>query len=212
MKQVALLTIIAGLSVVSMATIYASDLGQTPLMLANPSNDEIGMYGHIEFEHLNSAGDIKGYYQTDNFITDMGAACAAAMLFDVDETVSPCDTTGSGVNEFLNIRLGDAAPGSDVTSDTTLDSDMTGYRTDTDAVITSNALAGTATVTVATEDPFTFTTGGTNVTNNVFQAGLFDETSGGNAFAIQNTTAGANPGIDVNDGDQLTVTWTITVG
>lgn len=212
MKQVALLAIIVGLSAVSMAAIYASDFVQTPLLVATPSNDKIGMFGHIEFVLADSSGNIKGYYQTDNFVTDMGAACAATMLFDFDETLSPCDTTGAGVKEFLNIRLGDSQPGTDVKSDTALDNDMVGFKVDTDATMISNANAGTATVTIATETPFDFTTGGSNVTNNVFQAGLFDETVGGNAFAIQNTTSGANPGIDVNDGDQLTVTWTITVG
>jgi len=49
----------------------------------------------------------------------------------------------------------------------------------------------------------------------IFEAGLFDliTVSGGNVFAIRNTTATSpNPGIDVNDGDTLDVTWTITIG
>ncbi len=212
MKQIALLAIIVGLSAVSMAAIYASDLDPTSLVLATPSSDKIGMFGHIEFVQTNSFGDVIGYYQTDNFVTDMGAACAATMLFDTSETLAPCDTAGSTVNEFLNIRLGDTQPSTDATADIILDSDMGGFKVDSDATMVSNTNAGTATVTIATETPFDFTTGGANVTNNVFQAGLFDETSGGNAFSIQNTTSGANPGIDVNDGDTLAVTWTITVG
>jgi len=194
-----------------MATIYASDLGVTTLAVASPNNDKIGMLGHIEYQHVDADDNIIGYYQTDNFVTDMGAACAASMLFDLDETVAPCDTTGSGVNEFLNIGIGDAQPSTDVKSDTTLDNEIGVRRVDSNAVIASNSNAGTATVTIATENPFTFATG-INVTNNIYQAGLFDETTGGNAFAIQNTTSGANTGIDVNDGDSLSVTWTITVG
>jgi len=212
MKQLAIFALIAGLSAISMATIYASDLGPTSLVIATPSNEKVGMLGHIEFEVMDASGNLKGYYQTDNFVTDMGAACTATILFDKDETLSPCDTTGSAVNEFLKIRLGDSAPSTTLKSRTALIADMTGFRVDTDATMISNAAAGTATVTISTETPFTFTSGGSNVTNNVFEAGLFDETSGGNAFAIQNTTSGANPGIDVNDGDQLSVTWTITVG
>ncbi len=217
MKQVALLAIIVGLSAVSMAAIYASDLGQTQLVVGT-SGDKIGMFGHIEFVQSDRSGNIIGYYQTDNFVTDMGAACAATMLFDVDETLGPCDTTGSAVNEFLNIGLGDAQPSTDDTTDTVLDDEMTDAddssfrRVDPDATMVSNGGAGTATVTIATVTPFNFLDAGSNTTNNVYQAGLFDETALGNAFAIQNTTSGVNPGIDVNDGDQLTVTWTITVG
>jgi len=210
MKQIALLAIIVGLSAVSMAAIYASDLDPTSLVVATSSSDKVGMYGHIEFVQADSSGNIISYYQTDNFVTNQGAECAAAKLFDLSETVGTCDTTGTLVNEFLNIRLGNGVPiGTDETR-TALITDMTGFRTDNDAVF-GNLGSGTVDVTVATVTPFTFVTA-VNVTANVFEAGLFDETSGGNAFAIQNTTSGANPGIDVNDGDTLAVTWTITVG
>lgn len=205
-----LLAIIVGLSVASMGTIYASDLATTSLAVASPSGDTVGLLGHIEFEVRDSSDNIKGYYQTDNFITDVGAACAAQQLFVGGASGNGCTNTPG---DFLFIALGDSQPGTDVKSDTTLDNEITTVRrADSAAAVVSNANAGTATVTVATNDPFTFTTGGSNVTNNVFQAGLFDAASTGNAFAIQNTTSGANPGIDVNDGDSLSVTWTITVG
>jgi len=214
MKQRALLAIIVGLSAVSMATIYASDLGQTQLVVGT-SSDKIGMLGHIEFVQADSFGNIIGYYQTDNFVTDMGAACAAQQMFG-GTAITPCTGTPT---DFLYIGLGDAAPAGDDSTDTILDDEMTdaddssARRLDTDgAAYASNAGAGTATVTIATVTPFDFLDAGTNTTNNVFQAGLFDSAATGNAFAIQNTTSGVNPGIDVNDGDTLAVTWTITVG
>jgi len=160
MKQIALLAIIVGLSAVSMAAIYASDLDPTSLVLATPSSEKIGMFGHIEYVQADSFGNIIGYYQTDNFVTDMGAACAATMLFDTDEILAPCDVIGSGVNEFLNIRLGDMAPSTDAFADTFLDNDMGGFKVDSDATMVSNTGAGTATVTIATETPFDFTSGG----------------------------------------------------
>ncbi len=213
MKQVALLAIIAGLSVVSMATIYASDLGQTPLVIATPSNENVGMFGHIEFVLADESGDVKSYYQTDNFVTDQASECIASKIFDDSQTVGTCGGIGSSVNEYLNIRLGNATGGSTDQSRTALADDMGGVRTDTTAVFsTLSAGDGQTEVTIATETPFTFADAGGNTTANVFEAGLFDATTGGNSFAIQNTTAAANPGIDVNDGDQLTVTWTITVG
>ena len=217
MKQVAYLAIIAVLSVVSMATIYASDFGETPLVVAAPSNEGIGMLGHIEFVLADEFGDIKSYFQTDNFITDSASECIASKLFDDSVTVGGCDTTGDSVKEYLNIRLGNVSAGTTNQNRLNLDDivgeDMVGFRTDTAAAFSSlDDGDGNTVVTVATEAPFTFADSGGNTTANVFEAGLFDETVGGNAFAIQNTTSGANPGIDVNDGDQLTVTWTITVG
>jgi len=219
MKQTALLAIIVGLSAVSMAAIYASDLGQTQLVVATPNSDTIGMFGHIEFVQADSSGNIIGYYQTDNFVTDQGAACAAAMLFDVSEDGgAACGVIGSAVGEFLHIGLGDLAPSTDNSADTTLDNEITddvgsSRLLEVDAGIVSNAGAGTATVTITTPAPFAFFDAAPlNTTNNIFQAGLFDSASAGQSFAIQNTTSGANPGIDVNDGDTLSVTWTITVG
>ena len=101
MKQIALLAIIVGLSAVSMAAIYASDLGQTQLVVATPNSDTVGMFGHIEFVQADSSGNIIWYYQTDNFVTDQGAACAAAMLFDVSEDGgAACGLIGSALGEF----------------------------------------------------------------------------------------------------------------
>ncbi len=219
MKQTALLAIIVGLSAVSMAAIYASDLGQTQLAVATPNRDTMGMFGHIEFVQADSSGNIIGYYQTDNFVTDQGAACAAAMLFDVSEDGgAACGVIGSAVGEFLYIALGDVAPLGDDTTDTTLDGEITddvgsSRLLETDATIVSNAGTGTATVTITTPAPFAFFDAAPlNTTNNVFQAGLFDSLTAGQSFSIQNTTSGQNQGIDVNDGDTLAVTWTITVG
>jgi len=214
MKQVALLAIIVGLSAVSMAAIYASDLGQTSLVLATPSSDKFGMLGHIEFVQADSSGNIIGYYQTDNFVTNAGASCVATQMFG-GAVVAPCTGT---VADFLFIGLGDADTGTDDVTQTALVDEMTdaddssSRRLDTDGASISTLGGGQAEAIVATVTPFTFSIGGANVSNNVFQAGLFDSAATGNAFSLQNTTSGANPGIDVNDGDTLAVTWTITVG
>jgi len=215
MKQVALLTIIAGLSVISMATIYASDLGQTQLVLATPNNEGIGMLGHIEFVHLDNSGNIKGYYQTDNFITDMGASCAAVQIFDSSASdIQDCNGVPS---DFLYIGLGDADTDTDDTTLEVLVDEMTDPDDTSSRRLDTNGAAivggtGQAVVTIATVTPFDFLDSGSNTTNNVYQAGLFDAATTGNVFAMQNTTSNPNPGIDVNDGDQLSVTWTITVG
>ncbi len=209
MKQTALLAIIVGLSAVSMAAIYASDLDPTSLAVATPSSEKVGMYGHVEFVHSDSFGNIIGYYQSDNFITDMGASCAASRIFD---------STGSGngvcsgvPSDFLFIGVGNVKNVDDDVTVTSLNGEMGVRKIDTAAAITSDTGLSSASVIVETLTPFQF--GGGNSSNNIYQAGLFDSFTGGNVFAIQNTTGNdPNLGIDVNDGDTLNVTWDITVG
>jgi len=114
--------------------------------------------------------------------------------------------------EFQYIAVGDANFGQTDGTRTTLANEIGARRLDTSIAAFGTAVdpAGTS-VVINTETPFTIT--GANETLNIFEAGLFDATTGGNVFAIRNTTA-ANPnlGIDVNNGDTLDVTWTITVG
>jgi len=213
MKKAALLAIIVGLSAVSMAVIYASDLDPTSLALATPSSEKVGMYGHIEFVHADSFGNIIGYYQTDNFITDMGASCAALRIFDSSGTGGTC----SGVpTDFLFIALSNVTSADDVTVTALADETGSTRILDSDgAGITSDTGLSSASVLIATPtaSPFVFLASGGNVSDNIFKAGLFDSITGGNVFAIQNVTSDlVNLGIDVNDGDSLAVTWDITVG
>ena len=207
MKQIALLTIIAGLSAISMAAIYASDFGQLQLAVATPNDDRIGMFGHIEFEHLDSFDNIIGYYQTDNFITEMGASCAATLIFG-GSAISPCISTPT---DFLYIGVGNVTNDDTVTV-VELNGELEERKIDGNgASISSTAGFSEAVAIIKTESPFQFGPG--NSTDPIFQAGLFDQATDGNVFSIQNTTSSnPNPGITVNDGDQLTVTWEITVG
>jgi len=210
MKQTALLAIIVGLSAVSMAAIYASDINPTSLAVATTSSDRVGMLGHVEFVQSDSFGNIIGYYQTDNFITDRGASCAAVRIFDSSNSgVADC----LGVpGDFKYIAVGDQE-NSDAKNVTVLNGEIGLRKQDSNGIgiVAVGPNTGQDTVTVATVTPFTFGAG--NSSANIFQAGLFDALTGGNVFAIQNTTgAPLNLGIDVNDGDTLNVTWTIIVG
>ena len=169
----------------------------------------VAFMGHVEFVQRNNAGDVIGYYQSDNLVMDDGKDCVAIQTFDTGNALGTCGSFG----EFQWIAVGDAncASCEDGTR-TTLQNEIGNRRQDTSiAAFTSASDPAGTQVIINTETPFTFGAG--NSTNNIFEAGLFDASTGGNVFAIRNVTATSpNPGIDVNNGDTLDVTWTITVG
>lgn len=187
--------------------------GTPSALFAAPAADvqNVAFMGHVEFIQKNAAGDTIGYYQSDNKVMDDGKDCVAIQTFDTANALGTCGSFG----EFQFIAIGDATCSTcEDGTRTTLQSEIGARRADTSiaAFTTASDPTGTS-VVINTEVPFSFGAG--NNTNNIFEAGLFDviTTSSGNVFAIRNTTAASpNLGIDVNDGDTLDVTWTITVG
>lgn len=199
----------------AMGYVFSSE-GSVHTLLAAPiaqEDNRVGFFGHVELVLKNAAGDIIGYYQADNLVMDDGNDCLAVRGFDTGNSLAAANCPSFG--EFQFIGLGDAQCSSceDVTRITLQNEITSGVRRADTSIAAFSESAGAGTIVVInTETPFTFE-GGTNVTNNIFEVGLFDASTGGNVFAIKNSTS-ANPnlGIDVNDGDTLDVTWTITVG
>jgi len=185
--------------------------GAPSALFAAPAADtqNVAFMGHVEFIQKNAAGDTIGYYQSDNKVMDDGKDCSAIRIFHAANGLGTCASSG----EFQYIAIGNATCVScEDGTRTTLQAEMDNRLQDTSiaAFLTASDPSGT-TVVINTETPFTIGTG--NETNNIFEAGLFDAATGGNVFAIRNTTAATpNLGIDVNSGDTLDVTWTITVG
>lgn len=205
----------------AMGYVFSSD-GSVNTLFAAPAAQEdskVGFLGHVELIHKNAAGDTIGYYQMDNLVHDDGNDCLAIAGFDSDNTLS--GTTCTAFGEFDFIGVGDAicTACEDETLQVLKNEITTGgtdalRRQDTAVAGFSSSVSGAGTtVIINTETPFTFTTGGGNVSNNIFDVALFDAATGGNMFALRNASSTLpNPGIDVNDGDTLDVTWTITVG
>ncbi len=205
--------LIAVVFATAIGSIYASENMTTSLFVAPATSvvEQTGFMGHVEYVLKDSEGNIIYYYQTDNFVTDMGKDCTASQLFDNSVAVGDC--LGS-VGQFQFIGVADIAPGQDNPTVVALANEIGARHQDTSVGLGAFTQASDPTGTIVSIDttaPFTFGAG--NNSNNIFQAGLFDSLTAGNAFAIQNTTSALdNPGIDVNDGDTLSVTWTITVG
>ena len=201
-------------------------ISATPLMTMQGASDihETGlMIGHVTYEVKGMDGQIRHYFQGDNFIVDQGTDCSAAAIFD------SLDSICTGVGNFAYIAIGNATSPSAGLTDTALDTsgggspafgagggDEMARSARIDAVITpANSVAVPdplhTVVTIATPPttPFTFTdlgSAGTIVT----QSGLFDQgTLGGHMFSIKDVNGLI--GLPVTKTDTLSVTWTITL-
>ena len=186
--------------------------GTPSALFTAPATDvqNVGIFGHVEFVHKDADGYVVSYYQADNQVLDDGKNCVITDLFA--QATGSCATSAAGFT-FIAISNFTCTTCEDATR-TTLNGEMDQRREDTDTTtpaFTAAASGASGVAIINTEVPFNMGAG--NETNNIFQAALFDATTGGNAFAIRNTTAATpNLGIDVNAGDTLDVTWTINVG
>ena len=217
MKRLPIILTIA-IAAVSIGLLSTGNVATSALM-TSPTATATGMamLGHVESIHRSADGSIVGYYQNDNAIIEDGSDCAAELLFG--EAGATCGTTPA-VFTYIGINQLDATPtvGIDATN-ATLEGEPTigaTYSRHQDTNVAdpawTAATGGTGTIArINTESPFTFGSG--NNTQNVYAAALFPAATGNHPLAILNITTGASQtGIDVNDGDTLSVTWNITVG
>jgi|SRR3989338_538748 len=168
------------------------------------------MNGHIQLVVTDSDNQIKAYRQTDNAITTTGENCVAKMLFKGPATTGTSVCTGSITQPFNYIALG-TGTGSDtpvifdlVTENTAANGLARALGSATIANATASGTgAGGASVATITKS---FSPTATVV---VTEAGLFNDTkTGTDGMFARKTFAG----VTVNNGDTLTVTWTINIG
>jgi len=213
MKNVPLILTIAIAAVAIGLTSTGSMASSTMMVAPTAHNSDMNMLGHVETMHLDSAGNVIGYYQSDNVVVNEGLDCTMDLLFGTTQ----CAGESAGGFTWIGVNQLDHTPTVGIsTTNSTLEGEPSAsdYRRLQDtSVAAGTAASGSsgAQAVIDTTNPFNFDSG--NATNNVYAAGLFDAVSSGNPFAILNITSGTSQtGIDVNDGDTLTVTWTITVG
>ena len=180
--------------------------------------------GHVEYVVRDSAGNVKQYQQLDNEVVDKGDNCVITLAFG--STGHGC----SSASTFQYIGISNATTGTITGTMTTIGT--SGTSTDVaasgqDGIMATKlgAVSGSAgtdgsTVTIATQNPFTFDSETTTNGTNVEAAGLFDAGCSGiasegfcNANAsTMNMFAAQVIDVTVANGDSLDVTWTITVG
>jgi hypothetical protein len=160
--------------------------------------------GHIEIIHTDEDGNIRAYMQTDNAIVNDGRNCTAAALFGAN---TGCTDTTPGPYNVIGLGNGTALSGS--TSQLLVNGETTG-----DGLARVTGTLGTFTNATADSAPAVqristvFTYSGSQASNPINQAGLFNTTSGTTStFALKNFPSTVN----MNSGDQLTVNWDITI-
>lgn len=224
MKTTSMIALIAVISAASIGAISMNGFSAIPFATASVSPERGAMMGHVEYVLRDADGNIKSYTQSDNMVVNRGDDCVLAKVFNPDGTsTASCTKTTSGFR-FIGIgnasaTVADTATTLTNTAATFASSGVPGLMAmKTDGTVVFTASSGGGTAAIATETPFTFTTGRNTTT--VTSAGLFDSTcttSGGaigactgaypaNMFSVQTIS------VVVAGGDSLNVTWTITVG
>ena len=165
-----------------------------------------GLFGHLTVIAQDSEGNIIDYRQFDNTVLNDGEDCLAAAIFTITSGTPDCENT-SATMDVIAIGTGDQ--GSDggttqplQTADGLLD--QTADERANTVVLTPSSGSGSSTVLTAA---FAM-----NNTVPITEAGLANSGSNGtdgtyDALAVQEFDA-----INLNNGDTLTVEWTIQLG
>lgn len=180
-----------------------------------PANDGMKIYGHVTTIVKDANDHIKAYRQTDNVVVTTGKNCVSKLLFGGPSTSR--GAAGTGVCQGANtapwnvIAIGN---GSGAVTPATTDyllaaetSNGNGLARQAGSITYTNSTAS-ASATALIQATFTVAnirSSGTQVT----ESGLFNSTTVGafSMFAHQGITS-----IPLNNGDSLTVKWTVNVG
>lgn len=214
MKNVS--TIVLGIALASVGGLFGANVSGLLFTADSESSIESSAMftGHVITTVKDADGNVKHYRQSDNLVLNNGENCASKALFGIGgptSTGSAAVRCSGALTEGFNwIAVGNGTVTVDAEAGTI------------DGEIADNGLSrvqGTVTLTNSTtagaggggaqakiENTFTWTGGQTNTVNN---SGLFNGTVSATdgIFAQQGFT-----GIPLDNGDSLTVEWTINVG
>jgi len=166
-------------------------------------NTNVPLSGHMIIQVTDDEGNIKKYMQTDNVITSNAKGCTGNHLFGV----GTCDNNASAFDdiELSSNAFADNAGTADLTNAgfngklTTAGLQKSTSNTVTEAVTSS----GTGSARYDIVHTFSYSTGGSQT---VQSAALMNTLN--SVFAIKNFPSP----VSLNPGDDLTVTWQITLG
>ena len=234
MKRNTTIVLFASIFAVAVGTIGISGTSANSLVLAATpqTQDQVGMLGHVEYKILDSSGAIKQYMQGDNVVVNDGEDCVAEYVFGVATTCSQATAfdyigIGNGTSTAVDATNATLA---DATDDNTGTCAATGVGGDmarrqvTPSFTAASGGTGTIVELDTSSAPFTFDA--SNATT-VIDSGVFNDDYDGvitdNKCANTQTAnthwemfsrqlLNGATGITVNNGDSLSVKWTITVG
>lgn len=213
-------TLVLGVSLAVVTGLFSSTIFGT-MGSTNLDSTSLGtagyITGHVTTTLTDAAGNIKEYRQSDNQIVNTGESCVTKLLFGAagGDTVASGVCTGEFNDGFRYIGIGNYTTSVNGTN-TALGQE---YRSTSvpslargvGSVVMTNS-TGTDGATVSFGKAVisrTFTCTHCSIPQVVAESGLFNGTSVNNTpmFARQTFT-----GITMNNGDSLTVQWTINVG
>ncbi len=190
--------------------------GQTSIQQASSFAVAPAISGHLLIEAHDSQGNLLAVRESDNIITKTGEHCALRLLF-TPQASTGASTDGNVCVGALTNAWNYIAVGTGTTQE---DGDQLTLITEESGGGDLNRAVGAATWTNATgSEPtksaqvvlaHTFSLSG-NGPFTISEAGLFNntaESSASDSMFARQTFAG----VTVNDGDSLTVSWTINVG
>jgi hypothetical protein len=198
MNRYTTIALLGAVFAVSITVLNANGIIATPFSIAdtvvNTMDSGMDMKGHVTIAVYNPDGTIKAYRQMDNIVVDTGKTCTGAKLFgSVSGECQP------NTYNFIAIGIG---TGTDTTSSLTSIQNQLGSRVqDTSNVLTNSTGTGATSSLSSVFSSFTSSSA-------IAESGLYDAASGGHMFARK----GISPVVNVQSGDSLTVTWTITTG
>jgi len=162
------------------------------------------MSGHIILTVTDDEGNIKKYMQTDNVITSDGKMCTGELLFNPG--TNGCPDSGSVFDDIVLSSAG--FPDTPTTADlvnTGFTPQLSGSLAEFSSTAVTEGVPASGTGSARYDLAHTFSyTGGTSQT--VTSAALMNTAN--SVFAIKNFPSP----VSLNNGDDLTVTWQITLG
>ena len=179
---------LAGLIATSLALLYISESTSVIQKDGNGIGDTISASGYVIVSVVREGKEIY-HYEDPNLITNAGLDFISAQIGST--------STGANGANYIALSSDSTAP---AVTDTTLTGEISGNGLDR-AQGTYSHTAATNTFTV--QEVFT----ATGTVSAIQKTGLFTASSGGTMMA-ENTFSSVN----LISGDQLTITWTITIG
>lgn len=184
-----------------------------------PTRDGMNISGHVTTIAADANGNIKAYRQTDNVVVNTGKDCVTKLLFGGSGSrgsltgTNTCKGTNSAPWTAIAVgnRSGTITVGTanyTLTSEPASNSNGLNRQLGTTSFTNATGTASSITTIQTTFGPLTgLSSGGTQIT----ESGLFNSTTvkdtAATMFAHQ-----AISSIALNNGDSLTIKWTINVG
>ena len=200
---VAIMTSIIAVGAISAASLLLGFDDNFSITSVNPLKSGATMMGHVILTATDENGQIIGYRQTDNVVTNFGDECIADIIFDV-ASAATCTATGT-VDAYDNIAIGTG----DCSSCTETTRQLVQYVTDDfvsptgfdSAVITTSTTFGGASTLITA----IFLDVDATITEAAIQAGTVTDGTA-STLAIQSFT-----GLTIGANNDLTIQWTIVI-